>query len=180
MNGSKNDALSEHNSYIQIPHPQRIGLNKIPPRFHCIAHQRIENFIRANGIFDLRLEQTADFGIHGGFPQLFGIHFTQAFVALHADAALRFGEDPVDGFAEFFYRLLVFTAAQLARSRRARGVLLNAPEATAIIADGDRALVEFVKMVSSITRGRAYFTNTMTLGQFILMDFLKRKTRKVS
>jgi Ca-activated chloride channel family protein len=44
----------------------------------------------------------------------------------------------------------------------------------------DRALVEFVKMVSSITRGRAYFTNTMTLGQFILMDFLKRKTRKVS
>jgi Ca-activated chloride channel family protein len=44
----------------------------------------------------------------------------------------------------------------------------------------DRALVEFVKMVSAITRGRAYFTNTMTLGQFILMDFLKRKTRTVS
>ncbi len=44
----------------------------------------------------------------------------------------------------------------------------------------DRALVEFIKMVSSITRGRAYFTNTMTLGQFILMDFLKRKTKTVS
>ena len=44
----------------------------------------------------------------------------------------------------------------------------------------DAALVEFVKMVSAITRGRAYFTNTMTLGQFILMDFLKRKTRTVS
>jgi Ca-activated chloride channel family protein len=44
----------------------------------------------------------------------------------------------------------------------------------------DRALVEFVKMVSSITRGRAYFTNTMSLGQFVLMDFLKKKTRKVS
>jgi Ca-activated chloride channel family protein len=44
----------------------------------------------------------------------------------------------------------------------------------------DRALVEFVKLVSSITRGRAYFTNTMTLGQFILMDFLKKKTRRVS
>ena len=43
----------------------------------------------------------------------------------------------------------------------------------------DRALVEFVKMVSAITRGRAYFTNTMTLGQFILMDFLKRKTSTV-
>ena len=44
----------------------------------------------------------------------------------------------------------------------------------------DPALVQFVKMVSSITRGRAYFTNTMSLGQFILMDFLKRKTRMVS
>ena len=44
----------------------------------------------------------------------------------------------------------------------------------------DPALVEFVKMVSAITRGRAYFTNTMTLGQFILMDFLKKKTKKVS
>lgn len=32
-------------------------------------------------------------------------------------------------------RLLVFTAAELARSRRARGLLLNVPEATALIAD---------------------------------------------
>lgn len=32
-------------------------------------------------------------------------------------------------------RLLLFTAAQLARARRARGLQLNAPEATALIAD---------------------------------------------
>ena len=32
-------------------------------------------------------------------------------------------------------RLLLFTAAQLARARRARGVKLNVPEATALIAD---------------------------------------------
>jgi Ca-activated chloride channel family protein len=44
----------------------------------------------------------------------------------------------------------------------------------------DRALVEFVKRVAALSRGKAYFTNTMTLGQFILMDFLKRKTRTVS
>jgi len=31
--------------------------------------------------------------------------------------------------------LLIFTAAELARARRARGVLLNVPEATALIAD---------------------------------------------
>jgi Ca-activated chloride channel family protein len=33
--------------------------------------------------------------------------------------------------------------------------------------------------VSEICRGKAYFTNTMSLGQFILMDFMKRKTRKL-
>ena len=32
-------------------------------------------------------------------------------------------------------RLLIFTAAELARARRSRGLLLNAPEATALIAD---------------------------------------------
>ncbi|MEY9848702.1 urease gamma subunit, partial [Streptacidiphilus sp. BW17] len=32
-------------------------------------------------------------------------------------------------------RLLLFTAAQLARSRQARGLRLNVPEATALIAD---------------------------------------------
>jgi len=44
----------------------------------------------------------------------------------------------------------------------------------------DRALVEFVRRVCEISRGKAYFTNTMTLGQFILMDFLRRKTKRVS
>lgn len=44
----------------------------------------------------------------------------------------------------------------------------------------DRALMEFVKRVSQISRGKAYFTNTMSLGQFVLMDFLKKKTRRVS
>ncbi|MFI5310299.1 MAG: VWA domain-containing protein [Gemmatimonadales bacterium] len=66
------------------------------------------------------------------------------------------------------------TLRQVTDCRRS-GIMIN----TFMLAR-DRALVEFVKMVSSISRGRAYFTNTMTLGQFILMDFLKRKTRTVS
>lgn len=40
----------------------------------------------------------------------------------------------------------------------------------------DRALVQFVKQVAALSRGKAYFTNTMTLGQYILMDFLRKKT----
>jgi Ca-activated chloride channel homolog len=66
------------------------------------------------------------------------------------------------------------TLREVADCRRA-GIVIN----TFMVAR-DRALVEFVKRMSEISRGKAYFTNTMTLGQFILMDFLRRKTRKVS
>jgi Ca-activated chloride channel family protein len=66
------------------------------------------------------------------------------------------------------------TIREVAECRRA-GIGIN----TFMLAR-DRALVEFVKHVSAISRGKAYFTNTMTLGQFILMDFLKKKTRMVS
>src|SRR3954462_7398448 len=65
------------------------------------------------------------------------------------------------------------TLKEVALCRRS-GVMIN----TFMLAR-DRALVEFVKRVSEISRGKAYFTNTMTLGQFILMDFLRRKTKTV-
>jgi Ca-activated chloride channel homolog len=66
------------------------------------------------------------------------------------------------------------TLREVANCRRS-GIMIN----TFMLAR-DRALVDFVKRVSEISRGKAYFTTTMTLGQFILMDFLRRKTRKVS
>jgi Ca-activated chloride channel homolog len=70
--------------------------------------------------------------------------------------------------------VIAATLREVSNCRRA-GIMIN----TFMLAR-DRTLVEFVKRVSEISRGKAYFTNTMTLGQFILMDFLRRKTRKVS
>ena len=70
-------------------------------------------------------------------------------------------------------KILAETYREVANCRRA-GIMIN----TFMLAR-DRSLVEFVKQVSAICRGKAYFTNTMTLGQFILMDFMKRKTRRV-
>src|SRR3954465_12441296 len=70
--------------------------------------------------------------------------------------------------------VIATTLREVANCRRA-GILIN----TFMLAR-DRALVEFVKRVSEISKGKAYFTNTMTLGQFILMDFLKKKTQKIS
>jgi len=68
--------------------------------------------------------------------------------------------------------ILKATYREVAECRRA-GILIN----TFMLAR-ERSLVEFVKRVSEICRGKAYFTNTMTLGQFILMDFMKRRVRR--
>lgn len=65
------------------------------------------------------------------------------------------------------------TLGEVAQCRRS-GIMIN----TFMLAR-ERSLVQFVMKVSEICRGKAYFTNTMTLGQFILMDFMRRRTRRV-
>jgi Ca-activated chloride channel family protein len=71
-------------------------------------------------------------------------------------------------------RILEATYREVAECRRT-GIMIN----TFMLAR-ERSLVDFVKKVSEICRGKAYFTTTMTLGQFILMDFMKRKTQRVT
>jgi len=70
-------------------------------------------------------------------------------------------------------RILKETYREVAICKRS-GVMIN----TFMLAR-ERALIEFVKKVCEISRGKAYFTNSVTLGQYILMDFMKRKTRRV-
>jgi Ca-activated chloride channel family protein len=57
---------------------------------------------------------------------------------------------------------------------RKGGILIN----TFMLAR-DPHLVRFVQKVTEIARGKAYFTTTLTLGQYIMMDFLKRKRKRV-
>ncbi len=57
---------------------------------------------------------------------------------------------------------------------RKAGVMIN----TFMLAS-DYFLVEFVKQMTSMTRGKAYFANPNNLTQFVLMDFLKRRTSRV-
>jgi Ca-activated chloride channel homolog len=40
-------------------------------------------------------------------------------------------------------------------------------------------LVEFVKEMTAMTHGKAYFANPHNLSQFVLMDFLKRRTSRI-
>ncbi|MSR22813.1 MAG: VWA domain-containing protein [Gemmatimonadetes bacterium] len=42
----------------------------------------------------------------------------------------------------------------------------------------DPYLVQFVERVAQIARGKAYFASTLTLGQYVMMDFLRGKQRR--
>ncbi len=44
---------------------------------------------------------------------------------------------------------------------------------------GDPYLMAFVKRVAEIARGRAYFTSPATLGQYLLMDYLRKKVETI-
>jgi Ca-activated chloride channel family protein len=57
---------------------------------------------------------------------------------------------------------------------RKAGIMIN----TFMLAS-DWYLVEFVKKMTAMTRGKAYFANPNNLTQFVLMDFLRRHTSRV-
>ena len=69
-------------------------------------------------------------------------------------------------------RVLDETFTEVGACRKA-GILIN----TFMLAR-DPYLIAFVNRVSEIARGKAYFTTTMTLGQYIMRDFLRRKTSR--
>ena len=58
---------------------------------------------------------------------------------------------------------------------RKAGIMIN----TFMLAS-DFYLVEFVKQMSAMTNGKAYFANPDNLSQFVLIDFLRRRTSRVS
>jgi Ca-activated chloride channel family protein len=65
------------------------------------------------------------------------------------------------------------TFAEVAACRKA-GIMIN----TFMLAR-DYELVSFVRRVAEICRGKAYFTTPYTLGQYVLMDYMDKKTRTV-
>jgi Ca-activated chloride channel family protein len=70
-------------------------------------------------------------------------------------------------------RVIRETLGEVAACRKA-GVLIN----TFMLAR-DPSLMQFVAKVCEMARGKAYFTNSMTLGEYVMRDFLKRRTKRV-
>ena len=75
-----------------------------------------------------------------------------------------FGLDP---------HIIAETFAEVANCRKA-GIMIN----TFMLAR-DYELVSFVRRVAAICHGKAYFTTPHTLGEYVLMDYMDKKTRTV-
>ena len=75
-----------------------------------------------------------------------------------------FGLDPL---------VVAETLREVSNCRKA-GIMIN----TFMLAR-DHDLVAFVRRVAAMCRGKAYFTTPYTLGQYVLMDYLDKKTRTI-
>jgi len=65
------------------------------------------------------------------------------------------------------------TLKEVSKCKRG-GILIN----TFMLAS-EYGLVQFVQKVTEMCRGKAYFTTPYTLGQYLLMDYMSRKTKTV-
>ncbi|MCS7026394.1 MAG: hypothetical protein NZV14_16480 [Bryobacteraceae bacterium] len=65
------------------------------------------------------------------------------------------------------------TLEEVARCKR-QGILIN----TFMLAS-DYHLVQFVQQVTELCRGKAYFTTPYTLGEYLLLDYMNRKSRTI-
>jgi len=65
------------------------------------------------------------------------------------------------------------TFAEVSACQKA-GIMIN----TFMLAR-DHDLIAFVRRVAAICRGKAYFTTPYTLGQYVLMDYMDRKTKTI-
>ena len=65
------------------------------------------------------------------------------------------------------------TLEEVARCKRSK-IMIN----TFMLAS-DHGLVQFVHKVSEMCRGKAYFTTPETLGEYLLMDYMNRKSKMI-
>ena len=108
---------------------------------------------------------------------------TAAFIEPSSPAFLgyRRHSDRVDGEQRLLYKnsmgndpfVMAETFKEVQACRKSN-IMIN----TFMLAS-DYYLVDFVKRMTAMTNGKAYFANPNNLTQFVLMDFLKRRTSRV-
>jgi uncharacterized protein with von Willebrand factor type A (vWA) domain len=83
-----------------------------------------------------------------------------------------------DGQVEFSYpptrRTIQETLREVQRCTK-EGITINT-----FMLERSRALAEFVALVTRLNRGRAFYATPERLGEYVLVDFVSRRTKKVS
>ncbi|MGH9899522.1 MAG: vWA domain-containing protein, partial [Pyrinomonadaceae bacterium] len=107
---------------------------------------------------------------------------TACFIDSANPIAIRYGEQMMDqSTPRLIYKnpsgvdpIVMSATFKEVLACRKSGIMIN----TFMLAS-DYYLVEFVKQMTSMTNGKAYFANPENLSQFVLIDFLKRKKSRV-
>jgi uncharacterized protein with von Willebrand factor type A (vWA) domain len=138
---------------------------------------------------ELRSESLAELTWHGyeyGTNLQHGLMLARRILARHRGAnreivVITDGEPTAhfeDGQVEFSYpptrRTIQETLREVRRCTR-DGITINT-----FMLERSRALAEFVALVTRLNRGRAFYASPERLGEYVLVDFVSRRTRKVS
>jgi len=138
---------------------------------------------------EIRAESLAELTWHGyeyGTNLQHGLMLARRILARHPGAnreivVITDGEPTAhfeDGQVEFSYpptrRTIQETLREVRRCTR-EGITINT-----FMLERSRALAEFVALVTRLNRGRAFYASPERLGEYVLVDFVSRRTRKVS
>jgi uncharacterized protein with von Willebrand factor type A (vWA) domain len=138
---------------------------------------------------EIRSEQLAELAWHGyeyGTNLQHGLMLARRYLTARAGAnreivVITDGEPTAHfegGQVEFNYpptrRTIQETLREVTRCTRA-GITINT-----FMLERSRALAEFVALVTRLNRGRAFYADPERLGEYVLVDFVGRRSRKVS
>src|ERR1035441_5637418 len=76
--------------HVEVLYIQRVLFDELAPGLDILAHERGEDLFALDGVFQPHLQQRALLRIHRRVRQLFGVHFAEPLVALHAGVLFAF------------------------------------------------------------------------------------------
>src|SRR3989475_10880591 len=97
-------------SDVEVDDFERVLFDELAPLLDVFPHQRGENLLGLDDVLEFHLEQRARFRVHGGFPELRGIHLAQALEPGDGELLLRVFEHEGQHVSRPLFHYLVAVA----------------------------------------------------------------------
>jgi hypothetical protein len=112
---------------VEVAHVEGVVLDEPLAGLDDVAHKDVEHLVRFDGVVlvEADAEELADFGVHGGFEELLGVHFTESFEALDLDAASGDFENLAEDFRHGENRGDLLLVAVALEDFEDRGVIIE-------------------------------------------------------